>query len=567
MKRILVFLLMLLAFSSAPALAQALNPAAYLPSSTAAYIEIRTDEAGLAALDQLAEVSARLSGVPSGVQINPIDQVITSALYSRMPGNDARTDILPWLGDRIGYGMLVIFPDPNYFGDGIFVLPIADSTAARAFVAKVTEGVSAEPAGGVTIYKTSTYGMAVGADVIWLSTPDGIDVLLSVPMFQRLSDNPGYREVRAALPQDAPISGYVSGTFVSDTLNQSLANMSPDQPTPATIVEAALRLHPAQSAMEDALLVNGGLNGIGVALQVSDAQIDVTAIASVDATYPAPTLTTTTAGSALLQYVPGDSFLVFDSYDVSALALPAAALAYLGPSVGSTFTSITMSLGGSTPPPTPTPTPTPTPAPPPTANDLLAQVQPAVAQIESLMGMSLDDLYSLTNGEYAVAVFPGAGPTVGAALYVQSSDPQRLIDTLDRVSKLILIDPAAGTPLVGVEHQTISGVDVALLGVPGAGERPAIGILGGSTLFVTVESAVSKVISASTQPSATPALNWRDTFGEGQEALLYADIRTLDLYSIRQERVPPLPISVAAGSLDLRDDGLFVLRLALTVAP
>jgi hypothetical protein len=148
---------------------------------------------------------------------------------------------------------------------------------------------------------------------------------------------------------------------------------------------------------------------------------------------------------------------------------------------------------------------------------------------------------------------------------LQSSDPQRLIDTLDHVSTLILIDPTAGTPLIGVEHQTISGVDVALLGVPGAGERPAIGILGGNTLFVTMESAVAKVISASTQPSTTPALNWRDAFGEGQEALLYADIRTIDLYSTRQERVPPLPVSTVAGSLDMRDDGLFVLRLALTI--
>jgi hypothetical protein len=387
-------------------------------------------------------------------------------------------------------------------------------------------------------------------------------------MLQRLADNPGYRAVRAALPQDSPLTAYLDGGAVLSTLEQyTFGSISPDQPSPATIIEAALRLHPAQSEMEDALLANNGLNGFGVALQVSDAQIDVTAIASVNATYPALTLATETAGTVLLQYVPGDSFFVLDSYDPAALALPVAGLALTGPSIGSVFTSISMSLPGEAPPATPTPTPTPTPKPPPTAADLLAQIQPTVAQIESLMGMSLSELYSLTNGEYALAVFPGAGPTVGAALYLQSGNPQRLIDTLDRVSQLILTDPAAGTPLIGVEHQTVSGVDVALLGIPGAGDRPAVGILGDGVLFVTMESMLSKVIGVSAQPSTTPAQNWRDSFGTAQEALFYADLRTIDLYATRQQRIPPLPVSALAGSLDLRDDGLFVLNLSLMINP
>jgi hypothetical protein len=183
------------------------------------------------------------------------------------------------------------------------------------------------------------------------------------------------------------------------------------------------------------------------------------------------------------------------------------------------------------------------------------------------MGMSLEELYSLTSGEYAVAVFPGVGPTIGAALYLHSSDPQRLIDTIDHVSELILIDPTNGTPLVAIEHQSIGGVDVALLGVPGAGDRPALGVLGDSVLFLTLETMVSKVIaSASGQTSESPALDWRDTFGDAQEALLYVDPRTVDLYVMGRQRIPPLPITDIAGSFDARADGLFVLRLAATLS-
>jgi hypothetical protein len=562
MKRLLVLMLLLLAFSAPAALAQSVDPAAYLPSDIAAYVEIRTNESSLPTIDQLASVGARLSGIPTGINIDLYDELLRPTLGSVLDFS-VRAEVVPWVGGRIGIGVVSL--PTNGATDVVIVLPIEVSEAAQPVITKLSANTTPRTVGGVRVYEAPTYTLAVGSDVMWIGSPLAMNAFLQQPMFQRLTDNPAYQTVRAALPTDSPLTAYISGEYLLDSVSQTQANTPPDQPTPATIIEAALRLHPAESEMETALLANGGFNGVGFAIQSTDASLDVTGVASVNAQYPAPTLTTATAGTALLQYVPSDSFLVFDSYDVSALVLPVAGLAYLGPSIGNTFDSIVMSLEGGTPPPTPTPTPTPTPVPPPTADDVLAQLQPIVAQIESTMGMSLDELYSLTNGEYAVAVFPGAGPTIGAALYLQSSDPQRLIDTIDHVSELILIDPAAGTPLVGVEHQTVSGIDVALLGVPGAGDRPAVGIIGGDVLFVTMESALSKVISASTQPSTTPALNWRDSFGTAQEALVYADLPTIDLYATRQQRVPALPFGALAGTFDMRDDGLFVLNLSLAL--
>ncbi|MCZ2096156.1 MAG: DUF3352 domain-containing protein, partial [Anaerolineae bacterium] len=204
------------------------------------------------------------------------------------------------------------------------------------------------------------------------------------------------------------------------------------------------------------------------------------------------------------------------------------------------YTSIVASLDGSIPP-TPTPTPTPTPAPPLAADALIAQIQPIIAQAESLMGMSLDELYGLIGGEYAVAVFPGAGPTIGAALYLYSPDPQRLLDIIDHVSELILTDPVNHTPLVAVGHVSVGGVDVTLLGAPGA-DRPALGIVNGNVLFVTMESMVSRVIaSAASQTPPTPALDGAPPSRRSGRAL--SRPRTIDLYVVGGQRFPPLPLN------------------------
>ncbi len=235
-------------------------------------------------------------------------------------------------------------------------------------------------------------------------------------------------------------------------------------------------------------------------------------------------------------------------------------LALLGPTVGSTFTSITASLDGSTPP-TATPTPTPEPI---TVDTLVAQAQPVIAQAESLLGMSLADMHSLLGGEYAVAVFPGPGPLMGEALYLKTSDPNRIIDTVEHVTKLVLLDPQTGKQLIDVQRTTVSGTPVALLSIYGYTDRLALGVVGDKVLFLTSESALPQVIAAAQKPdSSAPALTWRDTFGAGQSALVYADPRTIDLYLTRVARNPPLPVKLAAGSLEVGANGLFTLHVTL----
>jgi hypothetical protein len=40
----------------------------------------------------------------------------------------------------------------------------------------------------------------------------------------------------------------------------------------------------------------------------------------------------------------------------------------------------------------------------------------------------------------------------------------------------------------------------------------------------------------------------------------------IDLYAMGRQRIPPLPLTAVAGSLDIRNNGLFVLRLTATLS-
>lgn len=564
MKRLLIFLLILTAFS-VPVSAQepSIDPATYLPARTAAYLELRADDAAMTTFDQLiSRLSSFAGGAPSNI---PFADLLTGIL----PSVDFQTDILPWVADRFALA-LVDLPAAGSPGatDFAFVLPIGDTEGANTFIKQMLPRVlevDIIPQG--MLYFGGLFSMATADGVIWIGTPGAVQPIVRAPAGSpsgSLALTVAYQDTRAALPAGALVTGYLSGGVIAEAAADQQMPASPDFPSPAVIWEAALRLHPAQSPAEDALLQFPGLNGVGFALQASADRLDLTAALSLDATYPAPTLATTTAGAALLDAIPGDSFIIFDSYDVSAAALPVAGLALLGPAVGSVFTSVVASLDGSIPP-TATPTPTPTPAPPLTADAIIAQVQPIIAQAESMMGMSLDELYGLIGGEYAVAVFPGAGPTIGVALYLDSPDPQRLLDTIDHVSELVVTDPNAYTPLVAIEHITIDGVDVSLLGTPGV-DRPALGILDGHVLFVTMESMVTQVIAGASNQAPSPALDWRAAFGDAREALLFLDPRTIDLYAMGRQRIPPLPLTAVVASLDARADGLFVLNLTATLS-
>ncbi len=552
MKRLFLLLGVLLALS-APVLAQSatVDPAAYLPANTPLYAETRTDSASLSADNQIVTFGQQLlnpgqSALPGNVLLGGITDLL--------PGIDISTDVLPWIGDRVGIAAM----NSGDTVSQIVVLPVHDVSVAQAFVTKATGGAAPQSVAGVSLYTTSTASLLVGGTVIWLGTPTAISQFVKTPMLEHLSDNPQYQQVRAALPADADSITYLSAAYVSATTNSVL-------PFDA-LLQAGLRLHPAQSAAEGALLQSPPLNGIGLALQVTGSNLQITAALSVNAQYPAPTLPNASAGTALLHLIPGNSFFALDSYDLSTLALAAEGASYLRTAVSQAFNVDVVETRNSLGTLEPTPSPTPSPVPI-TADTLVAQVQPLIDQAASLSGLSLDQLYHLIDGEYTLAVFPGTGPTVGAALYLQSSNPQQIIDALDHASKLVLVNPINGQQLITVDHSTVSGTPITFISEPSLAGRFALGIIDKNVLFVTQESTLQQVLGAAKkQTPASPAIKWVGAFGSGQDALFYADPRTIDLYNLREQRTPPLPMTAVSGSVDVQRNGLFLLHVLIGMA-
>ncbi len=486
MKRLICSLIMMLVLA-APAGAQtAVDPAAFVPSSTPIYLELDTSAAGQQAFTAAANLWLGMLGVP--FQAPDSQTALDLVVANRLPAVSS-ADIVSWVGNPAA----LVLNEGHTPGitDFAFVLPIADAAGAQAFVDQLRQSTfDHEKYGSVNLYYAGVYTVAVGSSVIWLGSAAGVDALFRAAP-ENLAQSPGYQRVRAQLPA-APITGYVDGAW----LQSSLAVLGAEGQLPyAAIPETFLRLLPVELAFKTALLSGVGLDGLGVAIQADDQQISTDLAVSLDAHFDTPAAPLTMGA-----YAPPDSFLVLDSYDVTALAgMAAGAVSLLLPSPGTPFTF------GATPVPTTTPIPNP-------AQALMAQVQPMITQAELLAGLSLDDLYRLIDGEYLFAVFPGDDGSTGAALWINSSDPARVIDALETASKLVLTDPS-GTQLVNVERTTVSGIPVAFVSLPGGGERLALGA-SDTTLFFTSESLVQKVINA---PAQSNARAWASAFRKRAE--------------------------------------------------
>ncbi len=533
MKRVICFSLILLVLA-APVWAQAaIDPAAFVPSSTPVYLELDTSATGQQAFTAAANLWLGMLGVP--YQAPDTQTALDLVVANRLPAVSA-ADILPWVGNPAAL-VLNEGTSPG-ISDFAFVLPIADPAGAQAFVDQLREqAFDHGNYGSVTLYYAGVYTVAVGSSVIWLGSAAGVDALFHAAP-ENLTQSPGYQRVRAQLPA-APITGYVNGSWLQDEL-ATLGDQG--SPSLATVVEAALRLHPIESAFKTALLDGAAIDGLGIAIGADDQGMTADVAFALDAQIEPPD-----APLTLGYLAPADSFVVLDGYDVTTLGA-SVGLGYglLVPVRGESFGTIV----DATPPPTPTSPPVPS------AADLIAQVQPILAQGESLAGLSLDDLYRLIDGEYLFAVFPADDGSTGAALWISSSDPTRVVDAVERASKLVLTDPS-GTQLVNVERTTVSGVPVAYVSLPGGGDRLALGS-NDTTLFITTEPFVQQVIAA---PAQSNARAWAAAFENAQNAALYVAPRALDAIAIQPPRDPALPLTEIDGGLSISSDGVFSLHI------
>lgn len=568
-----VLVMFVLVVFTHPVLAQdAAEPAALVPATVSAYVEIRVDanlESDLQDLARLGALLANESPEDAAAEIS-FDEMLQEAL----PGTTFEDDILPWVGGHIGVAFVGDMAQPDQ--DFAAVAPVTDSEAASAFVARLSsEFPDVETEGDMTIYRNDDYQLVSAPQFVAVGTPVALDAVLD--MDAALADDAVFNATRAALPPDPLASVYISGRWIREASGETIPDSGMGFPGPTELFETALRLHPAESAMEDALLQRPALNSAAGAIYLADDRLDIRGVVSLDAEYPAPTLATSSAGAGLIAYIPQDAYTVFASYDsLGTLGIGAGSigfLAFMGPVIGSVFDEIIASFDA-TPGPTPTPLPTPTPVPTPSADDLLDQVQPFVEQAEAFLGMELNELYGLMSGEYALAMFPVDNPDTqnfGAALWIQTSDPAGLSRVFDNAMAAAIKQMSIGGSVAAERSQeTINGLDMTVWSVPGQGESLVYGALADDVFVITVRSSFQAVANASRGDGVlVQSRHWPGDLAGAEyssdlEAVTYVDIGGLmKLNPSSQES----PFESLLAGLDLQADGLIVGRMTVTRAP
>lgn len=571
MKRLMLLVGSLILVIALPVWAQSsLDPAAFVPASISQYYEVQTDEDGLNTFRSFYEHYLRLAQIDA-----PEGDLVDMAILGTMPGLrnagiESVDDIVGWTGGRVGVVAFNV-ADPEMFPNPVMalVLPVSDADGAQAFVERLTaEAGEAETVNGMTITELNeAFTLGVTDEVIWLGVRPAIEAAIDGLTDGTLADAGWYQQVKSQLPA-ALITGYASPDWARAEVAMEESFSSPSNPSAATLLQAALMLHPAESEMEDAFMDLPPFTGAGFAVNYVDGRMDITGTALVDATYAAPTLTTETAGAGLLDLVPADSYVVYDMYDSVTLTAAVGGLAFMGPAIGNVFDNIVASLENPYAP-TPTPTPTPTPMPPPTASELVAQAQPVLRQIEAMLGMPVDELYGLVNGEFAVAVFPTSSTPpsanmplpVGGALWLQTDDPERVLETVENAMLLLGLGSA-------VDTETVGGVEVHTVSIPNTPDRPVYGILGDDVVFVTIESSLQAVLNAASDDVSianTRAFpnDLYTGFGSDQEAFLYADLtKTVNVTNSQNPWTEPQQLGRLIGSADFAADGVFLLHLS-----
>ncbi len=553
-----------------PALAQeAAEPAALVPATVSAYVEIRVDanlESDLQDLVRLGAALANRSADEAAAQVS-----FNTLLEQALPGVTFEDDILPWVGAHVGIAFVgdLSQPDPDFAA----VMPVIDSDAATAFVARLSSAFPrTETEGDATLYTNETYQLVSTPDFVAFGTPTGIEALME--MDGALADDDAFNATRAALPLDPLASVYISGHAIREAVRLQTPDSGMGFPGPSELFETALRLHPAESAMEDALLQRPVLNGMAYAVYLTNDRLDITGVVSLDAEYPAPTLATGSAGAGLIPYIPQDAYTVFASYDsLGTLGIGAGSvgfLAFMGPAIGNIFDEIIASFDA-TPGPTPTPLPTPTPVPTPSADDLLDQVQPFVQQAEAFLGVELGALYELMSGEYAIAMFPVDNPDTqnfGAALWIQTSDPAGLSRVFDNAMAAAIKQMSIGGSVTAERAQeTINGLDMTVWSDPRTDETVVYGALADDVFVITLRSSLPAVAAASRGDGVlVQSRHWPGDlagaeYSAGLEAMTYVDIGGLmKLNPTNQES----PFESLLAGLDLQADGLIVAHMTVT---
>ncbi len=308
-------------------------------------------------------------------------------------------NIMPWLKDEliVGYKKL----DTSFVvdaSDAVLILPTTNAFAASNALAAVIKGqdfhTKEEIYHGVIVYPGDHTAFAVTPSAVLAGPVDllheTIDTMLgSSPS---LTADPVYQQVRAALPQNNLILGYLGKNASAHALSAILSSDGTAQPFLTALTQSLDAIDNAKTP--DRLLLSGAVDGVGVSVDYDRFQTSYTKAHVILHTSDTPDSTDATFDSSVLNLIPRSAMLVQSGTDASATATEALySLPYLS-FAGKTFSAFPIS-----------PSAAGTVLTAPTADQIETVVNSFLTTVKPVVDVK-SDLINKIKGSYALALIP-----------------------------------------------------------------------------------------------------------------------------------------------------------------
>jgi hypothetical protein len=348
------------------------------PSTTAAFLDANID-GNSDAWKRLLALGAHFPSFPKLVA--DFDKRANDAT-----GNGpALSQVRAWLGSEVAIGVLDV-PADGSTPDVLGFAEVRDRASLEAQLKKEKDTTALGTQGGFDLFKSTTDSviLAVSGDTALIGSTQPI-VVAAIDRLagsgDKLADDKDFKDTLASLPSDNIAVAYAPGSVLQKLV--SLAQKRAPAQSAQSVTSAQMSTISAQLA---------GIRSLGFSLDATDAGLR-------------------TRTTALLN---GNATSVPDAYKADLLAkVPASA--WFAASFGDLGTNAKAA-----------------------SDQAIAgnpNVQQQVTQVETMLGIKLDDIYALLSGENALYAGPGA--PVSAGLLMHPADAVKGADTLRALTRAL----------------------------------------------------------------------------------------------------------------------------------
>lgn len=322
----LLWVAVLLMLLGVPVMAQDASVAAedLVPANFAGFIHLRLDDPNqtLFSMRVFAFVGSKLQPLRIAFANDLVyDDFMPFTTIFDAEGTSFESHVLPWLNGEmvIAYSTLDGSIQTELDND-LIILPTNNLLQSAALMSDVINGQDLpkqEIYRDIPIYIGDKTAIALTSQAVFVGGLEPIKAALDVQAgaAPHMTESLTYREVRAASPENPVVFGYVTGDYLLPALNGLLNGVDASQALLSAFGGALSQIRPDASL--ETLLLNGGVDGAGAALELADDEATIHASAIFHTPSALIPMELPAINDALLTMLPRNAWLVQSGADFS----------------------------------------------------------------------------------------------------------------------------------------------------------------------------------------------------------------------------------------------------------